>query len=105
MRRTLSLVVPQFLVAATMAVAQVQTGSILVRAFDEQGSMVPGATVVIASAILPQRIVGSTDSSGAYHIPGLPAGTYTVTPRSPASRPSCATRFLSPRDRLSRWTS
>ena len=86
MRRTLSLVVLQFLVAAAMAVAQVQTGSILVRAFDQQGTMVPGATVVIASAILPQRIVGSTDSSGAYRIPGLPAGTYTVSTSLPGFR-------------------
>jgi hypothetical protein len=79
MRRILSFVVVQLIAVAASALAQVQTGSILVRAVDEQGNVVPGATVTITSPILPQALVGVTDASGVYRIPGLAAGSYTVT--------------------------
>ena len=67
-----------FFAIAAPVLAQVQTGSILVKATDEQGAVVPGATVAISSPILPQELIGNTDSSGVYRIPGLTAGTYTV---------------------------
>jgi len=61
------------------AFAQLQTGSILVRAADEQGAVMPGATVTISSPIL---LVGSmsgvTDASGAYRVPSLQPGEYVV---------------------------
>jgi hypothetical protein len=79
MRRVLPFVAVQVFVLAAAALAQVQSGSISVRAVDEQGAVVPGATVTIASAILPQAIVGTTDSGGIYRLPGLAAGMYTVT--------------------------
>lgn len=60
MRRILTFVAVPIVAIAATALAQVQTGSILVRAIDEQGGMVPGATVAISSAILPQEIVGTT---------------------------------------------
>jgi len=63
---------------STAALAQVQSGSIQVRAIDQQGAVMPGATVTISSPILPQEIVGVTDASGIYRIPGLAAGRYTV---------------------------
>ena len=63
---------------AVPAVAQVQTGSILVRAVDDQGAIVPGATVIISSPVLPREMAGTTDSSGIYQIPGLSIGTYAV---------------------------
>src|SRR5215471_305038 len=63
---------------AAPAVAQVQTGSVLVKAVDEQGAVALGATVTITSPILPQELTGTTDSSGIYRIPGLTVGTYTV---------------------------
>ena len=64
---------------AAPAAAQVQTGSILVRALDEQGAVVPGTSISISSSILPQDLTGTTDSSGIYRIPGLAVGTYTIT--------------------------
>jgi hypothetical protein len=79
MRRILAFALAQILLFAAIAAAQVQTGSILVRAVDQQGGAVPGASVVISSRILPQAINGVTDTSGVYRIPGLAAGTYTVT--------------------------
>jgi hypothetical protein len=63
---------------ATPAWAQVQTGSIFVKATDEQGASVPGATVTLTSPILPQALTGVTDSTGSYRFPSLGIGTYAV---------------------------
>jgi hypothetical protein len=65
-------------VASAPAVAQVQRGSILIRAVDAQGGVMPGATVTLTSSILPGAIVGVTDSAGTYRSPSLSVGTYTV---------------------------
>ncbi len=62
----------------TLAAAQVQTGSVIVRIADEQSAVMPGVTITIASPVLPREIVGVTDTSGVYQVPGLPVGTYTV---------------------------
>jgi|SoiMethySBSTD1v2_1073268.scaffolds.fasta_scaffold11922_4 hypothetical protein len=62
----------------TPAWAQVQTGSIFVKATDEQGASVPGANVTLTSPILPQALVGVTDSTGSYRFPSLGVGTYAV---------------------------
>ena len=64
---------------ATPSWAQVQTGTILVKAVDDQGAVVPGAAVSISSAILPREITGTTDAGGVYQVPGLSAGRYIVT--------------------------
>jgi carboxypeptidase family protein/TonB-dependent receptor-like protein len=65
-------------IAATAA-AQVQTGSILVRATDEQGGATPGVTVTISSPVLVAgSMTGVTDASGVYRFPSLVPGTYTV---------------------------
>ena len=73
MSRILSFALAQVLVGAVVAAAQVQSGSLMVRALDDQGAVVPGATVVITASILPQAINGTTDTSGVYRIPGLAA--------------------------------
>jgi carboxypeptidase family protein/TonB-dependent receptor-like protein len=79
-RRSLSTVALFVLaaVAASPAAAQVQTGSILVTAMDEQGAVMPGATVTISSPVLPRELVGATDEKGVYRVPGLTVGRYTV---------------------------
>lgn len=63
---------------AAPALAQVQTGSILVHAKDAQGGVLPGATVTITSPVLPIPMTGTTDAGGAYRAPSLPPGTYEV---------------------------
>ena len=61
------------------AAAQVQTGSILIRVTDEQGGVLPGASVTITSPVIPGgQMMGATDAGGAYRFPSLPPGTYTV---------------------------
>ena len=63
---------------ASPAWAQVQTGSIAVKTVDDQGAVVPGATVTITSPVLPKAIDGVTDASGVFQVPGLTPGTYTI---------------------------
>ena len=64
---------------AVTASAQIQTGSILIRAIDEQGGMMPGATVTISSPVLVAgSMTGVTDAGGVYRFPSLVPGTYTV---------------------------
>jgi Carboxypeptidase regulatory-like domain/TonB-dependent Receptor Plug Domain len=58
--------------------AQVQTGSIFVKATDEQNASVPGATITLTSPILPQPVTGVTDPTGSYRFPSLGVGTYTI---------------------------
>lgn len=63
---------------AAPAQAQLQTGSILVKATDEKGGVVPGVTITISSPVLVTSTTGTTDAGGAYRLPGLPPGTYSV---------------------------
>jgi hypothetical protein len=61
-----------------LAIAQVQTGVLSVKAADAQGAVVPGASVTVTSPVLPSPLTGVTDTSGVYEIPGLTPGNYTV---------------------------
>ncbi len=64
---------------ARVAQAQVQTGSILVRAADEQGAVMPGVSVTISSPVLVAgTATGVTDSGGVLRFPSLVPGTYSV---------------------------
>jgi hypothetical protein len=64
---------------ATNASAQVQSGNIYVKAIDEQGSAVPGATVTLTGPALPRPLTGVTDSAGVHQFQALGLGTYTVS--------------------------
>ena len=65
--------------AAVPAMAQVQTGSILVKAADQQGAVVPGVTITISSPVLVAgTMTAVTDAGGVYRFPSLVPGTYGV---------------------------
>ena len=67
------------LAVAASAGAQVQTGSILVKAVDDQGAVVPGITVTISSPVLVAgSMTGVTDAGGVYRFPSLVPGTYSI---------------------------
>lgn len=79
MRRILSVAALLLVGIAAPALAQVQTGSILVRAIDEQGAMMPGVTITISSPVLVGgTMTGVTDAGGVYRFPSLVPGTYNV---------------------------
>jgi Carboxypeptidase regulatory-like domain/TonB-dependent Receptor Plug Domain len=64
---------------AAPAAAQVQTGSILVRAIDQQGAVVPGVTITISSPVLVAgTMTAVTDAGGVYRFPSLVPGVYGV---------------------------
>jgi hypothetical protein len=66
-------------VAALPVVAQVQTGSILVRVTDEQGAAVPGVSVTLTSPVLVAgTMTGATDTGGVIRFPSLQPGVYSV---------------------------
>ncbi|HEY2906475.1 MAG TPA: TonB-dependent receptor [Vicinamibacterales bacterium] len=73
------LVVLTALGLAAPAIAQVQTGSILIKTTDQQGAPAPGTTITITSSVL---VAGSmtavTDAGGTYRFPSLVPGTYSV---------------------------
>jgi hypothetical protein len=61
------------------AFAQVQTGSILVHVADEQGAVLPGATITISSpALVSGQMTAATDAGGVYRFPSLSPGIYAV---------------------------
>ena len=65
--------------SAMPAMAQVQTGSILVKATDQQNAVMPGAGITISSpALLSGSMTGVTDAGGVYRFPSLVPGTYSV---------------------------
>ncbi len=75
------------LVGARPASAQTQTGSILIKVADEQGAVLPGVTVIItSSALVLERMTGTTDATGAYRFPSLPPGLYAVRSELPGFR-------------------
>jgi len=63
---------------AAPAWAQVQTGSIFVKAVDEQGAAVPGAALTLTGTVLPRPLTGVTDSTGAFRFQSLTLGRYTL---------------------------
>src|SRR5215510_14532578 len=64
----------------TGAFAQGQTGSIAGVVRDTTGAVLPGVTVEAASPVLIEKVrTGVTDGQGAYRIPDLRPGTYSVT--------------------------
>src|SRR3954467_15017443 len=79
MKRIVSFVAMLIALAAASANAQVQTGSILVKAVDEQGAVMPGVTVTISSPVLVAgTMTGVTDAGGINRFPSLVPGNYTV---------------------------
>src|ERR1700761_7275483 len=70
-------------VVAVPAFAQSTTqGAIAGTVFDASGAVIPAATVSIRNEGTNETINLSTDGSGYFRAPLVPAGTYTVTVKS-----------------------
>ena len=78
LRRT-GLFVLLLLSCAAIALAQLDTASIVGTVSDASGAVVPGATVSIQNVGTSATVKLTTDSSGAFAAPSLPVGTYKVT--------------------------
>ena len=66
------------LVGTSPAWAQVQSGSIVVKAADQQGAVVPGAVVTLTSPVMPAAQTAVTDATGLVNFVSLQIGTYAV---------------------------
>jgi hypothetical protein len=64
---------------ATPAFAQQTTGTITGRVVDEQGSALPGATVIGKNTETGFTRASNTDAEGTYRLTALPVGTYDLT--------------------------
>src|SRR5262245_66344147 len=73
-----SLVLTLILTTTTARVAQVTSGSINGTVKDSSGGVVSGATVTIANPLAGLERTGSPNGAGAFVVPNLPRGTYTM---------------------------
>lgn len=64
---------------ASLALAQIRSGSIVGSVKDASGAVVPSATVVVANQETGVKNATRTTDAGQFAVPYLPAGTYTVT--------------------------
>src|SRR6266404_3085121 len=78
MLRTASLFA-SLLLAISIGSAQEQRGLITGIVSDQQGAMVPNATVTVKDNGTGAIYTGATTGEGAFTIPGLPFGSYSVT--------------------------
>jgi hypothetical protein len=67
-----------FLLSSVFCVAQVQRGSISGTVFDSQGAVIPSAVVSVIDAGTGAVSTVKTSPEGAFTVPGLPFGTYSV---------------------------
>ncbi len=68
------------LMAAPLVSAQGITGTIDGTVSDQGGAVLPGASVTATSpALVRGTVTVTTDAQGAYRIPGVQAGTYSIT--------------------------
>jgi len=66
------------LLLPALASAQVQRGSLFVKVADEQGGILPGATLELSSPVMPVAMTGVSDALGQYRFPSLGVGTYNL---------------------------
>ena len=67
------------LLLPAMMLGQEVTGSIAGTVFDSSGAALPGASLEVAGPNLVRPLTSTSDSTGNYTFPSVPAGTYTVT--------------------------
>jgi hypothetical protein len=68
-----------YLALGGAATAQVDTGSIDGRVFDQQGAAAPGVTVTAKNVGTGLARTSTTGAEGTYHLAPLPAGVYDVS--------------------------
>src|SRR5687768_652915 len=81
-----TLVVAVVILLAAPASPQILTGDILGRVTDQSGAVMLGVAVTVESAALLGPRSVTTGATGAYHVPGLPIGTYAVMFEIPGFR-------------------
>ena len=75
---------PALLLVASTLAAQTPTGTISGRVVDADQLAIPGVVVTVTSPNLQGVRMATTSSNGAFILPSLPPGEYTVEVRNPA---------------------
>src|SRR5450759_4845110 len=75
--------VMSLIVNAPPSVAQTVTGSILGTVRDQQGAVIPNASVSAKSLGTGSERTAMSDASGGFNIVSVPAGSYDVTASAP----------------------
>lgn len=88
MRRKLIVLLACLTLGLGLAWGQGSVGTLNGTALDATGAVVPGATVVITNVGTDIENHTSTTSVGAYTVPHLPSGTYTIRVSAPGFRTS-----------------
>lgn len=68
-----------WLAGGARAAAQFDTGSMTGTTVDSTGALVPGATVTVTNTGTQAKTTLKTTSSGAFRVPALPSGNYSIT--------------------------
>jgi len=76
--RNLAMAVAMILLTAVTAAAQVATGTVSGTVKDNQGGVIPGATVALISATRGTSIETTTNIEGGFSFPNVTGDTYTV---------------------------
>jgi hypothetical protein len=66
------------LMLPAMMLGQEVTGSIAGTVFDSSGAALPGASLEVTGPNLPRALTTTSDSTGNYTFPAVPAGSYSV---------------------------
>src|SRR5258708_14474473 len=66
-------------IAASSSFGQTSLATVRGKVSDEQGGVLPGATVTVRQIETNATKVSVTEALGQYFLPNLPAGTYEVT--------------------------
>ena len=78
-RSVVGTIVALVLMLAASASAQTSLATLRGKVLDEQGGVLPGATVTVRQTETNTTRTGVTNETGQFYLPSLPAGTYEVT--------------------------
>ena len=67
------------LLCVSMAMAQIQNGQFAGTVTDPSGAAVPNAKITISNAATGLSVTATSNATGSYQVPELPAGTYKIT--------------------------
>jgi hypothetical protein len=78
-RSVTGIILATVLMSAASASAQTSLATLRGKVLDQEGGVLPGATVTVRQTETNTTRTGVTNETGQFYVPSLPAGTYEVT--------------------------
>ena len=85
-----SSVLSWFLICASLAMAQLDTGTISGTVSDQSGGAIPGARITIRNVATGVSRTAGSNELGRYNAPALPAGNYEISAAVAGFQTLCA---------------